>query len=80
MDSRKAKEADWSDEQINEFKKYDGRYIQCVFMCRVTPGSYRKCRETMGLGIDGKFDNIDKREIEWVVDEKLVISLEMIRY
>ena len=63
----KAKSNSWSQEYINEFSKYDGKWIQCAFMCRIKPGSFIKRRETMGLGENGTFDNIDKKEIEWIV-------------
>eukprot|EP01083_Nonionella_stella_P171629 586610_1 len=62
-----ARQQQWTGDQINEFRKYDGKWIQCAFMCRVKPNAYKKCRETMGLGTGGKFDNIEKNTIEWIV-------------
>lgn len=58
------------------YNKYNGKWVQLVLTCRVKPGSYRKHRETMGLGTGfmnfGTFDDGKywKSEIEWVVPEK----------
>ena len=59
----------WTQEQIDEFKKYDGKWIQVAFACRVKPGSYTKHPETdttprKDLDV---FDGIKKSEMEWLV-------------
>jgi len=66
----KTKQAEWSAENLKEWRKYHKKWIQCAFACRVKPGSYTKHRETMGLGQQGTFDGVDKREIEWLVPGK----------
>ena len=66
-----AKRAGWGGGQIDEFRKYDKKWIQCAFAVRVKPSAFRKHRQTMGLGNSGKFDNIPKSEIEWVVHGKV---------
>ena len=67
LDLSKAKQESWTQEYMNEFKKYDKKWIQCAFMCRVKPGSYIKRCETMGLGDNGEMGGISKKEIEWIV-------------
>ena len=88
LDLNESRQRAWTSKFIDEFGKYDGKWVQCAFMCRVKPGSYEKFRETIGLGHNGKFDNIDKNEIEWVVNgnqgqiigpEKILIYGIMIR-
>eukprot|EP01084_Bolivina_argentea_P047948 88385_1 len=75
LDLSKSRQVQWSKEHINEFKKYDGKYIQCAFACRVKPGSFIKRKETMSYWTEfpsrnGKFDNININKIEWIVKEK----------
>eukprot|EP01083_Nonionella_stella_P047936 128367_1 len=75
FDLNKARRKQWTQDHINEFRKYDGKYIQCAFMCRVKPGAYIKRKETMAYWTDfphknGVFDNIDINEIEWIVKGK----------
>jgi len=70
MDLSKAQQASWTAQQLDLFSKYNGKWIQCAFACRVKPGCFRKCRQTMQLGNDGTFDNIDKRTIEWIIPGK----------
>ena len=72
LDLSGAQQQKWTQEYIDEFKKYDGKWIQVIFMLRVKPGSYRKEKETMSYWTDfpvenGKFDHIDVSEIEWIV-------------
>ena len=68
LDLSKAKQAELSPEQYNEFKKYDGKWVQVAFACRVKPGSYKKGRETMKMTptvkIHPEYSNDD---IEWIV-------------
>ena len=76
LDLKRIKETGWGSKYIDEFKNFDGKWIQCAFQCRVKPGSYNKYGQTMGLrsrGLlhNGKFDNIAADEIEWVVHGKL---------
>eukprot|EP01083_Nonionella_stella_P039933 108605_1 len=72
LDLSQATQKEWSADQLKEFRKYDGKWIQCAFACRVKPGSFKKAKETMSYWTDfpsqnGQFDNIDVTTIEWLV-------------
>ena len=79
LDLSKAKSQSWSQEHINEFKKYDGKYIQCAFALRVKPGTFTKNMDTMGLKKD-PYDGIPRKDIIWCVNgaEKEVIGTDKI--
>ena len=76
MDLSKVQHASWTAQQLDLFSKYNGKWIQCAFVCRIKPGCYHKRHETT----TGCNDNIDKGTIEWIIpgDQGEVIGSEKI--
>ena len=76
LDLNKAEQRKHAMKYADLYHKYHGKWVQLVLACRVKPGSYRKCRETMGLGTGfmnfGTFDEgkYYKSQIEWIIPEK----------